>query len=180
MRRELCLIIIVLFIAVAKGGAQNLNEDFKKRKEKRDSLFRVTPDSFKQQCGDTLYLLYDLTDTLQRKYSDFILLMPHPDKKVKGGTLPGMYLGFHGDPSVLTMEELSVLPWVTSIELEQFHDRETERWMKVYKKTGDRLYKIDWWELFPLGCYFDKVYLIIPTHEGKVWLQEVLLSYRIL
>ncbi len=173
MKKRLFFVLTVLLVGVCEGWGQNSHKEFFERRARLKEACRTTPDTLKRQCGDTLYLLYDLTDTLQRKYKEEAVWWVHAEKKYKQGWPCCLCFVFVGPARKLTKDELQQIDWVTCEELEDFHDREYERFERLYEQTQDRAYEPVFWKFLRFDYYFDKVYLIIPTKEGCCLLQEV-------
>lgn len=173
MKKRLCFILVVLLVGVCEGWGQDKSAQYLKWKAERETLFKSTPDTLKRLCGDTLYLLFDAADTLQRKDETQITWEFHPGKKFVVGYRFYILFEFVGKPRELSDEELWNMPLVTCEELERFHDREGERMAKLREGKKGHILPPWAWESFELEYYFDKIYMVIPTEEGRCLLQEV-------
>ena len=180
MRTTILLLTIILALPLCGGqalGQENNRTAQKKnpmkihrmRIERYRDTCRASPDPIVQE-NDTLYLLFDLTDTLQEHSENYSCIWWGFGKKKK--VLRGdRWLSFEtvGKPRKLTKDDLLEINWVTKEELEALHDREYVRMYEIYQKyrqTRDMQFYPRRWENFPLGFYFDAIYMIIPRHDG--------------
>ena len=189
MRYRLLLVVfyLVLFFSVeaqVKSGKGTLGYTFEEKK--RDA--RASGDSFLQR-GDTLYLLYDLTDSLQMRTGEgvewwqrfltkeeiAIVEDPSNEDMFDLGE-PDMFLVRRWKLSPkkeLSSEEIRELTLTTRDEVIAFYEREVKRMAE--RKAKDKGFKIyvRVWGSFNLEWYFDKIYMIIPKTDSSAVMYDI-------
>jgi len=189
MKYRLLFVIVYLipfFSVEAQGVSSKGTLGYTFEEEKRDA--RASGDSFLQR-GDTLYLLYDLTDSLQIRTGEgvewwqrflteeeiAIIEDPSHEDMFDLGE-PDMFLvqrwRLHKKKE-LSSEEIRELPLTTRDEVIAFYEREVKRMAE--RKAKDKEFKIyvyDWggWNL---EWYFDKIYLIVPKSGRSAVMYDI-------
>ena len=163
---------LVLFFSVeaqVKSSRGTLGYTFEEKK--RDA--RTSGDPFLQR-GDTLYLLYDLTDSLQMRTGEGVEWWQRFLTKEE--------IAIVEDPSnedklspkkELSSEEIRELTLTTRDEVIAFYEREVKRMAE--RKAKDKGFKIyvRVWGSFNLEWYFDKIYMIIPKTDSSAVMYDI-------
>ncbi|MCR9011398.1 MULTISPECIES: hypothetical protein [Gabonibacter] len=180
--KKYLVIFIILFI-YPEINAQTVKKENKQDwKVRLSKEVRESGDPFYQR-GDTLYLLFDRTDTLQFRYDTDIqwLLRPFTEEEKK--------VLKNGDNSVLlavrkrfapknkkrltlSSQDLEGKILTTRKELMDFYEREFPRRLARFRETNDSIDLIapDSWDL---RVYFKRIYMIIPLENEKFLMYEV-------
>ena len=177
---------IPFFSVEAQGVSSKGTLGYTFEEKKRDA--RASGDSFLQR-GDTLYLLYDLTDSLQIKTGEgvewwqrflteeeiAIIEDPSHEDMFDLGE-PDMFLVRRWRLSPrkeLSSEEIGELTLTTRDEVIAFYEREVKRLTE--RKAKDKRFKIyvRVWGFFNLEWYFDKIYMIIPKTGSSAIMYDV-------
>ena len=177
---------IPFFSVEAQGVSSKGTLGYTFEEKKRDA--RASGDSFLQR-GDTLYLLYDLTDSLQIKTGEgvewwqrflteeeiAIIEDPSHEDMFDLGE-PDMFLVRRWRLSPrkeLSSEEIGELTLTTRDEVIAFYEREVKRMTE--RKAKDKRFKIyvRVWGFFNLEWYFDKIYMIIPKTVSSAIMYDV-------
>ena len=178
---------LVLFFSVeaqVKSSRGTLGYTFEEKK--RDA--RTSGDPFLQR-GDTLYLLYDLTDSVQMRTGEgvewwqrfltkeeiAIVEDPSNEDMFDLGE-PDMFLVRRWKLSPkkeLSSEEIRELTLTTRDEVIAFYEREVKRMAE--RKAKDKGFKIyvRVWGSFNLEWYFDKIYMIIPKTDSSAVMYDI-------
>ena len=189
MKYSLLFVIVYsipFFFVEAQGVSSKGTLGYTFEEKKRDA--RASGDSFLQR-GDTLYLLYDLTDSLQIKTGEgvewwqrflteeeiaIIEDSSHEDMFDLGE--PDMFLVRRwrlGPRKELSSEEIGELTLTTCDEVIAFYEREVKRMAeRKAKDKGVKIY-VRVWGFFNLEWYFDKIYMIIPKTESSAIMYDV-------
>ena len=177
---------IPFFSVEAQGVSSKGTLGYTFEEKKRDA--RASGDSFLQRV-DTLYLLYDLTDSLQIKTGEgvewwqrflteeeiAIIEDPSHEDMFDLGE-PDMFLVRRWKLSPkkeLSSEEIRELTLTTRDEVIAFYEREVKRMAE--RKAKDKGFKIyvRVWGSFNLEWYFDKIYMIIPKTDSSAVMYDI-------
>ena len=167
--KHLFLILSLLFLTTSLFAQSDRQTDPYEIMRKR---LRVVDDPIFSN-GDTLYMLYDLTDSLQWSGGGLLYWYHRgltEEEKSYGEVdhiLLGritLYLRKDRDFKTLTCDELKNIPLTSREEYVNFYERE-------YKRLGGKLYignsymPMDFSGFNPF-YYFKKVYIIVPEEDG--------------
>ena len=180
--KKYLVIFIILFIYSAINAQTVKKENEQDWKARLRKEVRESKDTFYQR-GDTLYLLFDPTDTLQFRYKTDIQWFLRPFTEEEKEALR------NGDNSVLLAVRKRLAPknkkritlssqdlkrkiLTTRKELMDFYEREFPRRLARFRETNKSMYLIapDAWNL---RIYFKQIYMIIPLANGKFLMYEV-------
>lgn len=175
------LLVMFLFSVFVVNGQDKV----KLWDENRAKVVRLSRDSFYGR-GDTLYLMFDASDTLQVKRGTRIEWWLRPLTKEEEDAVwkdqnTDMYLDlmieFSPHPRyrkriVLSPGEVKAKAIATREEFMAFYERESRRCDEEYKRTKDRRVPIALGE-WPLDYYFKKIFMIELLEDGNYVMYEV-------
>ena len=181
----ICLLLFFSMNAQTKSSKETLGYTLEEKK--KDA--RASGDSFLLR-GDTLYLIFDKTDSLQVKTEKGLVWWRRPlTEQEKADQEDPRYIDVFdlgGMEVILTLSwkfiskkyispvKVKKLTLTTRKEIVDFHKRELKR--NEDRKAKDNSFKRyvrDWWGYWDLNWYFDKIYMIEPKNNGMFIMYEL-------
>ncbi|MCR9011697.1 hypothetical protein [Gabonibacter chumensis] len=177
-------VFIIIILSIFTGvNAQTVKRGYDQGwKIELSKEVRESGDPFYQR-GDTLYLLFDSTDTLQFRYKTdvhwFLRSLTEEEKKgLNSGentillVVRTRFSSRNKKRITLSSRDLQGKILTSRRELMDFYEREFPRCLARYRKTQKSRYLIapGAWNL---RIYFRQVYMIIPLEKDKYLMYEV-------